>query len=178
MDTIECIKTRRSVRSYINEKPGRELIEQVVSAAAWAPSWKNTQIARYIAIEDRKLLDEIAERFVPSYNARIIQSAPLLFAVTMMTGRSGFERDGTPTTDRGDGWQMFDCGVACQTLCLAAHAMGLGTVIMGIFERKGLEQFLEVPEGQELVALVAAGYPDTTPAAPPRKDVSVLLTYR
>jgi nitroreductase len=98
--------------------------------------------------------------------------------MTMITGRSGFERDGSFTTDRGDGWQMFDCGIACQTLCLAAHALGLETVIMGIFDRKALERHLELPEGQELVALVAAGYPEALPPAPSRKDVATLLSYR
>lgn len=50
MNTIECIKSRRSVRSFTGEKPSREIIEQIISAAAFAPSWKNTQITRYIII--------------------------------------------------------------------------------------------------------------------------------
>ena len=53
----------------------------------------------------------------------------------------------------------------------------LWTVIMGIFDRAALEAYLNVPEDQELVALIAVGYPDETPNAPRRKTVTDLLTY-
>lgn len=66
---------------------------------------------------------------------------------------------------------MFDVGVASQTLCLAAHEAGLGTVIMGITD------LLHIPEDQELAALIAIGYPDIDPDAPKRKSVDDLLTY-
>ena len=65
-----------------------------------------------------------------------------------------------------------------QTFCLAAHDLGLGTVIMGVFDRAEVEKSLNVPENQELMALIAVGYPDETPAAPRRKDVGTLLSYR
>ena len=95
-----------------------------------------------------------------------------------MKNRSGFERDGSFSTDREGGWQYYDCGIAAQTLCLAAHDLGLGTVIMGIFDRKGLEEFLQIPEDQELMALIAIGHPDGEAVAPKRKDVETLLSYR
>ena len=58
----------------------------------------------------------------------------MLIAVTFKKGRCGFERDGSYSTKKEDRWQMFDVGVASQTLCLAAHEAGLGTVIMGIWD--------------------------------------------
>ena len=102
----------------------------------------------------------------------------MLIAQTFVKNRSGYERDGSFTTDREGGWQYFDCGVAAQTFCLAAHDLGLGTVIMGVFDRAEVEKSLNVPENQELMALIAVGYPDETPAAPRRKDVGTLLSYR
>ena len=76
-----------------------------------------------------------------------------------------------------DRWQMFDVGVASQTLCLAAHEAGLGTVIMGIWDEDGITDLLHIPEDQELAALIAIGYPDIVPDAPKRKSVDDLLTY-
>lgn len=38
----------------------------------------------------------------------------MVVAVTVIKGRSGFERDGSFTTARGDAWQMFDAGVASE----------------------------------------------------------------
>ena len=52
MNTIDCIKSRRSVRKFTEEKVPHEVLEQLVELARWAPSWKNTQIARYVAVED------------------------------------------------------------------------------------------------------------------------------
>ena len=180
MDAKTCILTRRSHRQYQPKPVSRDLIEEVISLAAYAPSWKNTQISRYIAIEDPAVKQEIVDRFcLPgTNNPSIIASCPVLIAQTFLTGRSGFNRDGTFTTDREDGWQYYDCGIAAQTFCLAAHDLGLGTVIMGVFDRKGLEEYLQLPEGQELMALIALGWPADEPAAPKRKDVETLLSYR
>lgn len=176
MEIIEGIQTRRSVRKFQDKAVPHDVLEQVIAAAAYAPSWKNTQISRYIAIEGRETIDKLAEQYAP-FNARTLSTAPLLIAQTCVTKRSGYERDGSFTTDRGAGWEMYDCGIAAQTFCLAAHEAGLGTVILGIFDRPALEKHLHVPEGQELVALIAVGYPDQEPAAPRRKTVSDLLTY-
>ena len=180
MDAKTCILTRRSHRQYQPKPVSHDLIEEVISLAAYAPSWKNTQISRYIAIEDPAARQDIVDRFcLPgSNNPAIISSCPVLIAQTFLTGRSGFNRDGTYNTDREDGWQYYDCGIAAQTLCLAAHDLGLGTVIMGVFDRKGLEEYLRLPEGQELMALIALGWPADEPAAPRRKAVADLLTYR
>ncbi len=177
MELQECIRTRRSIRKFTDESVSHELLEQVVSLAAWAPSWKNTQISRYLVIEDPEALHTICEQYA-SFNARIIGGCKALIAQTFVKDRSGFERDGSFSTDRAGGWQYYDCGIAAQTLCLAAHEAGLGTVIMGIFDRKGLEEYLQLPENQELMALIAIGHPAEEPAGPKRKDVETLLSYR
>ncbi len=176
MNTTECIMTRRSVRKFTAQPVPHDILEDIIAAAAYAPSWKNTQISRYIAIEGRQAIDDIATHYA-SFNKQTLSTAPLLIAQCCVKKRSGYERDGSFTTDRGDGWQMYDCGIAAQTLCLSAHEHGLGTVIMGIFDRGALEAYLNVPEDQELVALIAVGYPDETPNAPRRKTVTDLLTY-
>lgn len=178
MELKDCILTRRSVRKFLDKPVDYETLEQVIAVAAYAPSWKNTQISRYIAIEDRAVLDTICREFLPEHNANIVSGAPLLIAQTFIKGRSGFERDGTLSTKRGEAWQQYDCGIAAQTFCLAAHDAGLGTVIMGIFPHEELGAFLNVPEDQELMALIAVGWPADQPIAPKRKDVETLLTYR
>ena len=59
-----------------------------------------------------------------------------------------------------------------------AHDLGLGTVIMGVFDRKRLQAYLEIPQDQELMALIAVGHPAEVGPAPKRKDVDVLLSWR
>lgn len=178
MELKDCIFTRRSVRKFLDKPVDHATLEQVINVAAYAPSWKNTQISRYIAIEDRAVLDAICRDYLPGHNANIVSGAPLLVAQTFVKSRSGFERDGSYTTQRKDGWQHYDCGIAAQTFCLAAHEAGLGTVIMGIFPHEELGAFLNVPEDQELMALIAVGYPAEEPIAPKRKDAEALLTWK
>ena len=50
------------------------LIDSIVSMASYSPSWKNTQITRYIAIDDPSILKKIADDCTPVYNSNIIQS--------------------------------------------------------------------------------------------------------
>ena len=106
------------------------------------------------------------------------EGAPMVVAVTVIKGRSGFERDGSFTTARGDAWQMFDAGVASEAFCLAAYEQGLGTVIMGIFDQQEAADLLEIPENQDLIALIPIGYPAEAPVAPKRKSVTDLLSYQ
>ena len=179
MNVDTCILTRRSVRKFTQQPVSHEQLEQIISLAAFAPSWKNTQISRYLAIEDKAVFQQIIDQFcLPgSNNPAILADLPMLVAQTFVKDRSGFDRDGTFSTDRNEGWQYYDCGIATQTFCLAAHDMGLGTVIMGVFDRKRLEQYLNIPQDQELMALIAIGHPAEQGLAPKRKDVQTLLRY-
>lgn len=178
MNMTDCIKSRRSIRKYGAERIDHSVLELIISTASFSPSWKNTQITRYIAIEDTSIIQEIADKFTPEFNSNIVKQVSTLIAVTFIKNRCGFERDGSYSTKKEDRWQMFDVGVACQTFCLAAHEQGLGTVIMGIWDEDGITELLDIPENQELAALIAIGYPAEEPSAPKRKSVEDLLTYR
>lgn len=103
MDAQTCILTRRSVRKFTDEPVSRELLEKVVALAAYAPSWKNTQISRYLAIEDPAVQNTIAEEYclAGANNPNIIKGAPLLVAQTFVKDRCGYNRDGTFTRTAG-----------------------------------------------------------------------------
>lgn len=179
MEAIKCIKERRSIRKFQDKKVPRDVINEIVAAAAYAPSWKNTQVTRYIVTEDREVMNKIADGCVLGfeYNIDTIRNAPALVIVTMIQGRSGMEKDGSATTSKGADWGVFDTGIATQTFCLAAHDKGIGSVIMGIFDEASVAEVVPVPEGQKVAALIAIGYPDEEPKAPRRKEVSDLVTY-
>lgn len=94
MNTQDCILTRRSVRKFTDEPVAPETVEQVVSLAAFAPSWKNTQVSRYLAVIEPEDRAQICQ-YVPDYNARIIDQCSVLLAQTFVKSRSGYERDGS-----------------------------------------------------------------------------------
>lgn len=180
MDLITGIKERRSIRKFQDKKVPRELIEEIVNISAYAPSWKNTQVARYIIVDDKEKIRAMAnEKCTYGFAGNIpaIENAAAVLLLTYVEGRSGYERDGSYSTKKEDRWQMFDAGIAAQTFCLVAHEKGLGTVIQGYFDEEEIKKIVEIPEGQTLAALIPMGYPDIDPAAPPRKDASKLLTF-
>ena len=96
MTAKECIKERRSIRKFKDQPVDHALLAEIIETASYAPSWKHTQITRYIAVEG-ELKDKIAAECTGSWpkNGEIITQAPLLIAVTYIKGRSGFERDGS-----------------------------------------------------------------------------------
>ena len=177
MDAITCIKTRRSIRKFNAEPVSKETVEDLVLTASYAPSWKNTQTTRYIAITDPEIKGRISKECCGEHNQGIIDGAPVLIATLIVDKRSGFERDGSYSTVREDNWQAFDNGIATQTFCLAANEKGLGTVIMGLYDIDKAAEILQVPQGQLLMALVAVGYPDEEPAVPKKKTVEDLLKF-
>lgn len=85
MNVNECIRSRRSIRKYQSRLVDHSIIDSIVSDASYSPSWKNTQITRYIAIEDLSILETIAEQFTPDYNSNIIKQIPVLFVEHILT---------------------------------------------------------------------------------------------
>lgn len=178
MNTIDVIKTRRSIRKFNSLPVPHSILEQIIEIAAYAPSWKNSQVTRYIAIENSETKKKLASLCCSEHNAGIIKPAPLVVATTVITGRSGYERDGSFSTVLKDNWQAFDCGIANQTFCLAAKALGLDTVIMGLYDIEKASDIINVPKDQQLMSLIALGYGDESPEPPARKPIQTLLTYR
>lgn len=179
MNTLEAIRTRRSIRKFQDKQVPREILAQIVAAAAYAPSWKNTQISRYHIVEAENLRTTIAQDCTLGFthNAGILSKAPQVVVLSAKKGRSGMEKDGTCSTSKGESWLMFDAGVAAQTFCLAAWEHGVGSVIMGIFDAEKVAELLQLPEDEVAVALIPVGYPDEAPNAPKRKPVEELVQF-
>jgi nitroreductase len=177
MNTIECIKSRRSVREFTEQVVSHSILNEIVEAASFSPSWKNTQISRYVVIGDDKLKQRIMEH-ANEHNSNIIAGVKTLVVVTFIKNRCGYERDGSFTTKRKNEWQMFDVGIATQTFCLASHELGVSSVILGIFDHEEIAKVMELSEDREVGALIAIGYEKEHPNAPKRKSVEELLEYK
>ncbi len=170
MDIMEAIRGRRSVRAYESRDVAPEHLASLLEAVKWSPSWANTQCWEMVVVRDgavkQQLQAALPPKGNPAFNA--IVQAPVVLALCGRLKRSGYYR-GEPTTKFGD-WFMFDLGLACQTLCLAAHGLGLGTVVVGLFDHARAAAALNVPADCELVALIPLGYPAKTPGAPGRRE--------
>lgn len=178
MNAKECLETRRSIRKYKEDSIPVDILYEIVETAKYAPSWKNTQIARYHVVTNPVLKEKIAKECVCdfTFNTKTLLQAPAIVIVSYVTKRCGYERDGSFTTSKGDRWEMFNAGIATQTFCLAAHEKGVGTCIMGIFDDAKIADVLNLPEDQLVGAVISAGYPAETLEAPARKGADVILT--
>ena len=71
---------------------------------------------------------------------------------------------------------MFDLGMAVQTLCLKAHELGLGTVVVGLMDHEACKKVLAVPDGHRVVAVIPIGRPAVPPReGPSRKSISEIV---
>jgi len=149
MDTIEALITRRSVREFTAQPVSSEQVEQMLCAAMHAPSACNQQPWHFIVVDSREQLNALAGLHP---HAKMLLQAPLAIIVCA---------DLTLETCPGN-W-VIDCSAAMENLLLAAHALGLGSVWVGIHpveERvKEISQFLGLPSYAVPLCLAAVGYP-------------------
>ena len=176
MNTTEAIFTRRSIRSYLDRPVPQETLDRIFSAAMMSPSWKNTQTPGYVVIRSSEAREAILDA-LPSFNQNTAQTAPVIIVMTSVSGRCGYERDGSFSTNKEDRWEFFDAGLACQTLCLAAWEEGLGTCIMGLYDENRVSEIIGLPQNRTVTAVVVMGYPAQSPTAPKRKTIEEKITY-
>ena len=180
MDAIAMIKDRRSVRKYSNEKVDRKTMESIIEISRWAPSWANTQIARYTLVDDPKTLARLTAEGVKgfAYNTKTLKNAHGVAVLSFVKGKSGrLEKYGDFDSSNAQFWEAFDAGIACQTFCLAAHAKGVGTCIFGVIDDDAIAEIIGLPEEERVAALIVYGYPEDLPAAPPRKAVEDIARF-
>jgi nitroreductase len=188
VELFEAIKGRRSIRRYKADPVDDKKIEAILEAGRWAPSWSNTQCWRFIVVRDPAIKAEVTktllkfklpDREIDNPAINFISAAPVLIVVCAEMGKSGGPPGrggggGEFITDKGD-WFMFDTALAVQNMVLAAHALGLGTVIIGTFDAVRAGKVLGLPDGFQVVTMFPVGVPDQEGRAPSRKELSQIV---
>jgi nitroreductase len=170
-DLIQAIKERRTVRKFEDQPLTDDQVQTLLEAVRWAESWANTQCWEIIIVRDESIKTQLQETMAKGNpGTKAVVQAPVVFGVCAKLQTSGFYKGQAPTKF-GD-WYMFDLGLACQNLSLAAHAMGLGSVILGLFDHDQAAKVLQVPDGFELVTLIPVGVPAQIPSAPNRREIN------
>ncbi len=162
MDALAAIHGRRSIRRYTAQAVSRDDIDQLLRAAMAAPSANNAQPWRFLVITERSLLDAIP-KFHPY--AAMLREAPLAILVC-----------GDTTLEKSPGYWVVDCAAATQNLLLAAHALGLGAVWLGLYPReermRDMAAFAGLPGQIRPLALISIGHPAEQKPANDRFDAS------
>mgnify|MGYP001104961890 FL=1 len=144
---VETIFARRSIRKYTGEPVSEEAIEILLKAAMAAPSASNRKPWQFIVVTGRETLDTLAEAH---HHGKMLFEAPLCIAVC------------GDLTEMERFW-VQDCSAATENLLLAATALGLGAVWLGIYPRDervaAVRQILAFPDHITPLNLVSVGHP-------------------
>ena len=172
MDNLmDIVKGRRSIRRYEEKEISEGDLQKILESVQWAPSWANSQCWEIIVIKDPAIKAELQEKSVPKNAAtKAIVEAPIVLAICGKKNIAGCYK-GEAVTKFGD-WMMFDLGIASQNICLVAHSLGLGTVIVGMFDHDQAAKTLKVGQDYEVVVLIPVGYPAKDSQAPKRREIN------
>ena len=183
---LDAIRERRSVRKYLARTVPKEVVEEVLVAAGWAPSAHNAQPWRFIVLDKAK--QELAQAMADAWAAdltrdgitvqadkrkdrieRFANAPVLIIACLTMDGMRKFPDEKRQKSEQDLAMQSL--GAALQSLLLTAHVKGLGACWFSApsFCKETVRKVLGIPDAVEPEALIALGYPAEKPQVPPRK---------
>ncbi len=198
MELYEAIRTRRSIRRFRNDVISKENILKILDAANLAPTATNRQAWNFVVV-NRSYLDKMKDILDRSFTERLNEISrseweekikdlpiPLSESNDKVEGLHNFHKNlgEAPwaivvyVKKEADPWQwknnICDAAAAIENLLLAACSEGLGSCWMtGALKKKEAEirEFLGIPRGQEIVAIVPIGVPSFMPESPPKVNV-------
>ena len=158
---INNIMSRKSVRSFTDQKLTGEQIETLLKAAMAAPSAINIQPWSFVVIDDDALKQEL---WGGARRSEMFTGAPVVVVVCgeYKTMRKPFgQPDAEPEEWENIFWSQ-DCSAATENLLLAAEAMGLGAVWTALYPTERMEPViakLGLPDNVKPLCAVPIGYP-------------------
>ena len=155
-DTLNTILKRRSIRKFTEQPVEREKIQLLLEAAMAAPSAMNAQPWEFVVITEKDVMDQFRRALMFAK-----MNAP---AAICVLGSSRMQKG-----KAGDKFWVQDCSAATENILLAATALGLGSVWIGVhpvanFTRQ-VSSILNLPEGVTPLNLIYIGYPAETKEA-------------
>jgi nitroreductase len=163
MEMLEGLLSRRSVRHFTPEAVSPEQVRRILEAGIRAPSGLNNQPWKFVIVRAQEVRRKLAEL---TKDTRIIREAPLCLAVFV---------DRSLVYHETKDYQAM--GACIENMLLAAHGLGLGAVWLGEIlknaEKAGT--LLEVPAGNDLMAVIALGHPDHLQERKERKSLEEVV---
>jgi len=163
MKILDIIRSRRSVRKYIDEPVQDITINEILEAARWAPSGLNNQPWRFVVIKDESFKKKISEL---THYSSIVTGSNFLIAV-FYNQPAGYNRDK----------DLMSIGASIQNMLLYAHEAGIGSVWLGeiLKNREKINALLGIEGSNEFVAIVAFGFPGEEGVSERKKMSDLIL---
>lgn len=174
MDFERLILTRQSDRRYMPDPVSREDVLKCLEAARMAPSACNSQPWKFIVVDDKEKLMEMADAAEGLGMNKFTRGVPVMVAVVLekmnATARLG-------SLLKHKDYSMLDLGMAVEHFCLQAADLGLGTCIMGWFDEKRIARLLGVPRRKRIPLIISLGYPENPTRRKVRKPVEEISSW-
>jgi len=171
MDVYECIKTRRSVRRYLETPVEWEKIGRILDAGKEAPSCGNIQNWKFIVVTDASMRKRFAE---VSAEQTWMAEAPVHIVIV-----NEFDKVDRFYGIRGDRlFSIQSCAAAAENMLLMAHALGLGACWVGSFEEETVTRLMNIPPFGRPQAIITIGYPAENPPMPPKYTMENVMFFR
>ncbi len=142
LDTFECIRKRRDIRSFIDREVSDDTIMKIIEAGRLAPSAMNLQPWHFIVIKDRKTIKALGPLCT---SGRFVVDAS--FAVVIVT-------------DPSIKWHEIDGARAVQNMALAGWNEGVGCCWIGAIDRERVKELLGIPRNLHVLTILPFGYPE------------------
>jgi len=166
MEVTEAIRSRRSIRNYLDKPVEEDKLLRVLEAARLAPSASNLQEWRFVVVRDemtrRKLMDA-------AKGQRFVGQAPVVIACCAETDEH--------VMTCGQMCYPINVAIAIDHMTLAAVEEGLGTCWVGAFYADQVKEILGIPEHVPVVELLALGYPAVVPQPTRRLALDEIVKY-
>ena len=163
-DIYAVMRSRRSVRAYVDKPISEEALSRLGEAVNLAPTACNRQPFTFRVV----LNAEIRDRIAGVYTQPWLRQAP---AIVLAIGN----RDQAWKRPEGDSIVAVDAAIAMEHLVLAAAAEGLGTCWICAYNMARMNHAAGILPPWEVIAISPLGHPDDRRPQPPRKPVSEIF---
>jgi len=168
MDSIiDVIKSRRSIRKYLDKPIPKEIIDKLIEAAKWAPSGMNEQPWGFIIAQNKALIKELSDRAIPYINEMIEKNPKFTRYKKRMAVKDFSIFYHAPCViiilGRIDVFSyQNECAMAAQNLMLTAASINIGSCWVGMMsvldKDKWFREKFQAPDNYSVVAPIALGY--------------------
>lgn len=177
MELKDILEKRRSIRDFAKgERVTEDMVRSFISSALEAPSWKNTETARYHAVMSPEKIAAVRECLY-SWNIRNTENVQALVVCTFVRNISGYEKDGTPSNELGNGWGIYDAGLQNSIFLLRAAEEGVDSLVMGIRDADAIRGILHIPENECILSVIALGERASDVEKPRRKEAGDIVKF-
>ena len=170
MEVLECIKSRRAVRKYLEKPVAWDDVSNIIEAGRYAPSAGNIQNWKFIVVQEKDKKRAIADACLKQYWMETAAVHIIICAEPQKAERYYGKRGERL-------YSVQNCATAAQNMMLEANNLGLGSCWVGAFDEDMLKRILVLPPEVRPQIILAIGYPAEQPDKPAKLPPEVVMYF-